>query len=65
MKYVYVLMLLGADHETGDIEWHEAVRTDPVRFELCIENVVETTNILTEAGIEHRVYCEPAPEEED
>ena len=65
MKYVFVLMLLGVDHETGDIDWHEAVRSMPISFQVCIENVVETTNTLTYANIEHRVYCEPAPEEEE
>jgi hypothetical protein len=65
MKYVFVLMLLGQDHETGEIDWREAVRSKPISFQVCIENVVETTNTLTYGGIEHRVYCEPAPEEKD
>jgi hypothetical protein len=65
MKYVYVLLLLGQDHETGEIDWHEAVRSKPISFQICIENVVETTVTLTDGGVEHRVYCEPAPEEEE
>lgn len=65
MKYVFVLMLLGQDHETGEIDWHEAVRSHPISFQVCIENVVETTNTLTYAHIEHQVYCEPAPEDDD
>lgn len=64
-KWILVLKLLGQDHETGDIEWHEAVRSDPISFQVCIENVVETTNVLTDAHIEHKVYCEPAPEGKD
>lgn len=65
MKYVYVLMLLGTDHETGDVDWHEVARSTSISFEICIAKVVETTNILSDAYVKHQVYCEPAPEEEN
>ncbi len=65
MKYVFVLMLLGQDHETGEIDWREAVRSHPISFQVCIENVVGTVNRLTYGHIRHKVWCEPAPEEEE
>lgn len=63
MKYVFVLMLLGQDHETGEIDWREAVRSSPVSFQVCIENLVDTVNTFTYGHIEHKVWCEPAEEE--
>ena len=65
MKYVFVLLLLGQDHETGEIDWDEAVRSSPISFQVCIENVVDTVNTLDDAGIRYKVYCEPAPGEKE
>jgi len=57
-KWIFILKLLGTDHDTGEIEWHEAVRSTPVSFQVCIENLVDTVNTLQDAGIQHDVYCE-------
>lgn len=65
IKYIFILKLLGADIETGEVEWHEAVNVPNLSFQVCIENVVETVNTLQEAGIRHKVYCEEMPVVED
>ena len=65
MKYVFVLMLLGSDQETGEIRWDEAVRSKPISFQICIENVVDTVNTLDDAGIRYKVWCEPAQKKEN
>ena len=57
-KWIFVLKLLGQDHETGEIDWHEAVRSPPMSFQVCIENLVDTVNMFQEQGIQHDVYCE-------
>lgn len=64
-KWIFVLKLLGTDHDTGETEWHEAVRATNLTFQVCIENVVETVNTLGEYGIEHDVYCEEVIEDEE
>ena len=65
IKYIFVLKLLGSDIETGEIEWHEAVRVENLTFQVCIENVVDTVNVLQEAGIRHEVFCEEMPADKE
>ena len=64
-KWIFILRLFGADHETGELEWHEAVRMENLPFSICIENVVDTTNILSDARVRHEVYCKEMPKEEN
>ena len=62
-KWILILKLLGQDHETGEIDWHEAVRVDNLSFQVCIEELVTMVNMFQENGIQHDVYCEKMPEE--
>ena len=57
-KWIFVLKLLAHDPETDQIFWDEAVRSTPISFQACIENLVDTVNTLQDAGIQHDVYCE-------
>jgi hypothetical protein len=63
VKWIFILRLLGQDIETGEIDWHEAARVENLSFQICIENVVETTATLSDAGIQHQVFCKEMPSE--
>jgi len=62
-KWILILKLLGQDHETGEIDWHEAVRVENLSFQTCIDELVTMVNIFQMEGIEHDVYCKEMPEE--
>ena len=63
MKYIFILRLLGSDIDTGEIEWHDVVKVSNLTFQVCIENVVDTVNVLQNAGIKHEVLCKKQVEE--
>lgn len=60
-KWILVLKLLGQDHETGEIDWKEAVRLENITFQVCIAELVDMVNLFQENNIEHEVYCEEMP----
>ena len=64
-KWILILKLLGQDHETGEIEWHEAVRLENLSFSVCVEELVILVDMFQQANIEHDVYCEKMPIEEE
>jgi hypothetical protein len=64
IKWILILKLLGQDHETGEIDWHEAARIENLTFEVCAGELVELVNMFQENGIEHDVYCMKMPEEQ-
>lgn len=61
MKYILILKLLGQDHITGEIEWHEAVRVENLSFQVCIAELVDMVHIFHENGIKHNIYCKEMP----
>ncbi len=62
-KWIFILKLLGSDIETGEIDWYTAVYQPGLDSEICIEIVVDTHIVLTEAGVRHDVYCKEMPKE--
>ena len=62
MKWVYVLMLLEQNPETGANEWKEVERSDPVELSVCAKQVVNT--VVTLEGWAHQTYCEEYVEDE-
>jgi hypothetical protein len=63
-KWILVLRLLGQDHETGEIDWKEAVRVENLTFQVCIEELVTLVHMFQMEGIQHDVYCKEMPVEE-
>ena len=64
VKWILILKLLGQDHETGEIDWREAVRIEKLTFQVCIEELVELVDMFQNEGIQHDVYCMKMPEEQ-
>lgn len=64
-KWIFILKLMGTDHETGEIDWRTAVYQPNLDVEVCIEIVVDTHITLTEARLRHDVYCKEMPKEEE
>jgi len=60
-KWILILKLLGQDHETGEIDWHEAVRVENLTFQVCIEELVSMVHMFEENSIQHDVYCKEMP----
>lgn len=56
-EWILILHLLGQDVDTGEIDWHEALRVDNITFETCVSNLVDIVNKLQDAGIDHEIYC--------
>ena len=65
VKWVLILKLLGQDHETGEIDWREAVRVENLTFQVCIEELVTLVHMFQMEGIQHDVYCKEMPIEKE
>lgn len=65
VKWILVLKLLGQDHETGEIDWHEAIRIENLSFQVCVEELVNIVDTLQEQGIQHDVFCKEMVVEEE
>lgn len=64
-KWILVLKLLGQDHETGEMDWHEAVRVENLSFRVCIAELVEMVHIFQMNGIKHDIYCKEMSTDEE
>ena len=45
-EWILILKLLGQDVDTGEIDWHEAIRAENISLQVCVENLVEILNTL-------------------
>jgi len=62
-EWILILKLLGQDVDTGEIDWHEAIRAENISLQVCVENLVDILNTLQDEGIQHEVYCTTAEAE--
>lgn len=56
-EWILILNLLGQDHVTNEIDWHEAARVDNITLQTCVEELVTLVVMFEENGIQHDVYC--------